>query len=177
MIATTYIYRTDLPTMTLVVNNGKLIALDWFTQKTKQLLCNLNAQATFFDLDALKNKQTDNLDTSVLLKTVTQLDEYFKGIRTDFDIELDISQGSAFQQMVWRELLKIPYGRTISYAKLAQNIGKPTAFRAVANANGQNPISLIIPCHRVIASDGSLGGYTGGVNIKQILLDLESFSH
>lgn len=176
MISTTYIYRTDLPMMTLVVNNGKLIALDWFTQKTERILGKLQAQADFVDIDTLKDDKSEDLDKVILLKIVNELDEYFSGTRTEFDIPLDISQGTSFQQKVWLELLKIPYGTTISYAKLAKNIGKPTAFRAVANANGRNPISLIIPCHRVIASDGGLGGYTGGLDIKRILLDLESHS-
>ncbi|WP_394261401.1 methylated-DNA--[protein]-cysteine S-methyltransferase [Moraxella boevrei] len=176
MISTTYIYRTDLPMMTLVVNNGKLIALDWFTQKTEKLLGKLQAQADFVDIDTLKDDKSEDLDKVILLKIVNELDEYFSGTRTEFDVPLDISQGTSFQQKVWLELLKIPYGTTISYAKLAKNIGKPTAFRAVANANGRNPISLIIPCHRVIASDGGLGGYTGGLDIKRILLDLESHS-
>ncbi|WP_019520537.1 methylated-DNA--[protein]-cysteine S-methyltransferase [Faucicola boevrei] len=174
MISTTYIYRTDLPMMTLVVNNGKLIALDWFTQKTERILGKLQAQADFVDIDTLKDDKSEDLDKVILLKIVNELDEYFSGTRTEFDVPLDISQGTSFQQKVWLELLKIPYGTTISYAKLAKNIGKPTAFRAVANANGRNPISLIIPCHRVIASDGGLGGYTGGLEIKRILLDLES---
>lgn len=176
MISTTYIYRTDLPMMTLVVNNGKLIALDWFTQKTERILGKLQAQADFVDIDTLKDDKSADLDKVILLKIVNELDEYFSGTRTEFDVPLDISQGTSFQQKVWLELLKIPYGTTISYAKLAKNIGKPTAFRAVANANGRNPISLIIPCHRVIASDGGLGGYTGGLDIKRILLDLESHS-
>lgn len=176
MISTTYIYRTDLPMMTLVVNNGKLIALDWFTQKTEKLLGKLQAQADFVDIDTLKDDKSADLDKVILLKIVNELDEYFSGTRTEFDVPLDISQGTSFQQKVWLELLKIPYGTTTSYAKLAKNIGKPTAFRAVANANGRNPISLIIPCHRVIASDGGLGGYTGGLEIKRILLDLESHS-
>ena len=84
-----------------------------------------------------------------------------------------MSLGTPFQQSVWRALQQIPYGQTISYAQLAQNIGKPTAYRAVANANGKNPLSIIIPCHRVVASDGSLGGYTGGLDKKRILLSIE----
>ena len=81
--------------------------------------------------------------------------------------------GTPFQQKVWASLQKIPYGKTISYAKLADNIDQPTAFRAVANANGKNPFSIIVPCHRVISSDGKLGGYTGGVDKKVYLLAIE----
>ncbi|MBR7539075.1 methylated-DNA--[protein]-cysteine S-methyltransferase, partial [Mycobacterium tuberculosis] len=92
------------------------------------------------------------------------------GQRQVFDMPIALYTGTPFQQTVWEALLKIPYGKTISYAQLANHIGQPTACRAVANANGKNPISLIIPCHRVIASDGKLGGYTGGIEIKQTLL-------
>ena len=84
-------------------------------------------------------------------------------------------QGTVFQKRVWQELQRIAYGQTISYAKQALRIGKPTATRAVANANGKNPISIIIPCHRVIRSDGSLGDYTGGIDKKQALLKIETW--
>lgn len=110
---------------------------------------------------------------TLLLTTITQLEQYFVGERHQFDIALDLSLGTPFQQSVWRALQQIPYGQTISYAQLAQSIGKPTAYRAVANANGKNPLSIIIPCHRVVASDGSLGGYTGGLDKKRLLLDIE----
>ena len=99
--------------------------------------------------------------------------EYTNGKRQYFDLPLDVSIGTPFQQKVWASLQKIPYGKTISYAKLADNIDQPTAFRAVANANGKNPFSIIIPCHRVISSDGKLGGYTGGVDKKAYLLAIE----
>lgn len=108
------------------------------------------------------------------LKEVTdQLGAYFFGTLTDFSVDFHLS-GTAFQQQVWKELLKIPYGETISYGDLANRLGNPGGMRAVGAANGQNPIPIIIPCHRVIAADGSLGGYTGGLKIKRQLLDLES---
>ncbi|WP_296274397.1 methylated-DNA--[protein]-cysteine S-methyltransferase, partial [Psychrobacter sp. UBA6730] len=90
---------------------------------------------------------------------------------------LDISLGTEFQQQVWRALQGIKHGETISYATLAQRVGNPKGFRAVANANGKNPFSIIIPCHRVIASDGKLGGYTGGLDKKAYLLALEGVSY
>lgn len=110
---------------------------------------------------------------ALLIETLQQLTAYFKGERQAFDLPLDISLGTEFQQRVWQQLQKIPHGETISYATLAQRVGNPKGFRAVANANGKNPFSIIIPCHRVIASDGKLGGYTGGLDKKTYLLALE----
>lgn len=102
----------------------------------------------------------------------TQLAEYFAGRRRDFDLPLDMV-GTPFQVAAWQALLDIPHGQTRSYAEQARQIGRPTAVRAVAAANGQNRISVIIPCHRVIGSDGSLTGYGGGMQRKQWLLALE----
>lgn len=101
-----------------------------------------------------------------------ELDEYFAGTRTSFDVPL-LPAGTALQQAVWKELQAIPTATTTSYTKIAQAIGKPQAVRAVASAIGRNPICIIIPCHRVVASDGSLGGYVAGLTRKQQLLDLE----
>jgi methylated-DNA-[protein]-cysteine S-methyltransferase len=101
-----------------------------------------------------------------------QLTEYFAGERQTFDVPLKLA-GTLFQQRVWQELARIPFGTTITYAQLAQRIGKPTASRAVGHANSRNPISIIVPCHRVIGADGKLTGYAGGVDKKQWLLALE----
>ncbi|MDP2363536.1 MAG: methylated-DNA--[protein]-cysteine S-methyltransferase [Ignavibacteria bacterium] len=101
-----------------------------------------------------------------------QLKEYFAGTRKEFDVPLDI-EGTDFQKRVWRELLKIPYGKTISYKALSEKLGDVKAIRAVGKANSQNPIAIIIPCHRVIGADGSLTGYAGGLAIKEKLLHLE----
>jgi methylated-DNA-[protein]-cysteine S-methyltransferase len=102
-----------------------------------------------------------------------QLAEYFAGERTEFDLPTD-GVGTPFQRSVWAELERIPYGETISYAELARRIGRPSASRAVGMANGRNPISIIVPCHRVVGADGSLTGYGGGVGRKRFLLELES---
>lgn len=176
MLTTTYQLSSTLPKITLVTKDGKLIALDWFTFKTEKILTQLTEQAEKIEPTDLA-KYAGNPNAQVLSQTIQQLDDYFTGKRQDFDIPLDLSTGTGFQQKVWQALLQIPYGQTISYAQLANNIGQPTACRAVANANGKNPISLIIPCHRVIASNGSLGGYTGGIEIKQTLLDVEQASY
>jgi methylated-DNA-[protein]-cysteine S-methyltransferase len=108
----------------------------------------------------------------ILAETSRQLGEYFKGERQQFDLPL-LLLGSEFQCSVWRQLQAIPFGTTLSYAGLATAIGKPNAHRAVANANGANALPIVIPCHRVIGSDGKLAGYTGGTHIKQHLLAVE----
>lgn len=134
-----------------------------------------------FDSNDAKFVGAEQLDPNsteqqLLLTTITQLQQYLQGTRRSFDLPIDITIGTEFQQKVWKALQKIPYGQTISYAKLADNIGQPTAFRAVANANGKNPFSVTIPCHRVIGSDGKLGGYTGGLDKKEYLLALEGIT-
>ena len=104
-------------------------------------------------------------DDAAFKDVVAQLDAYFAG-------ELEL-RGTPFQRRVWAGLLEIPYGETISYGELAQRIGRPKAFRAVGLANGRNPVAVIVPCHRVVAGDGTLGGYGGGLDRKAFLLDLE----
>ena len=105
-------------------------------------------------------------------EVVRQLDDYFRQERREFDLPL-APQGTAFQQTVWTALQAIPYGATISYRELAERIGRPAAVRAVGRANATNPIPIIIPCHRVIGSDGTLTGYGGGIEMKERLLKLE----
>ena len=102
-----------------------------------------------------------------------QLDEYFTGRRHAFELELDPA-GSEFERRVWTALTEIPYGETTSYGEIALRVGAPGAARAVGLANGRNPIAVVVPCHRVIGSDGSLTGYGGGLPRKRLLLDLES---
>jgi methylated-DNA-[protein]-cysteine S-methyltransferase len=112
---------------------------------------------------------------AILKKTKQQLEQYFAGKRTSFDVALDLV-GTEFQVKAWRALCRIPFGKTISYGQQAANIKKPKAFRAVGSANGKNPIPIIVPCHRVVASDGSLGGYSLGLKMKKQLLALEGVS-
>ncbi|HEX2039294.1 MAG TPA: methylated-DNA--[protein]-cysteine S-methyltransferase [Acidimicrobiales bacterium] len=111
-------------------------------------------------------------DDGIFPKVVDQLDAYFAGELTDFDVEIDLL-GTPFQKRVWSALLDIPYGATASYGDVAAAIGQPTACRAVGMANGRNPVAIIVPCHRVIGSGGTLTGYAGGLDRKRILLDLE----
>jgi len=182
IVTTTYFAQYKLLLIASAVSQeAKLVSLDWLAEgqvwyesksltplKKRHNLCDEDFK--FINKNSLsKEKPVDAL----LLTTITQLDQYLAGERQQFDMTLDWSLGTPFQQSVWRALQQIPYGQTISYAQLAQSIGKPTAYRAVANANGKNPFSIIIPCHRVVASDGSLGGYTGGLDKKRLLLGLE----
>ncbi|WP_046321240.1 methylated-DNA--[protein]-cysteine S-methyltransferase [Mycobacterium sp. UM_Kg1] len=111
-------------------------------------------------------------DDTAFAAAVEQLTDYFAGERTEFDLEYEMV-GTEFQRRVWTALLTIPYGQTRSYGQLALQIGAPTASRAVGLANGRNPLSIIVPCHRVIGSTGSLTGYGGGIDRKRALLDLE----
>jgi methylated-DNA-[protein]-cysteine S-methyltransferase len=108
----------------------------------------------------------------VLRPYVEQLDEYFSGQRREFTFPLDL-RGTDFQLACWRALLAIPYGETRTYADIARAVDKPTAFRAVGMANNRNPVAIVVPCHRVIASDGTLCGYGGGLEVKRKLLELE----
>ena len=101
-----------------------------------------------------------------------QLAEYFAGARQEFDVPLKLV-GTPFQQQVWRELVRIPFGTTITYAELARRVGKPSASRAVGHANGRNPVSILVPCHRVIGANGKLTGYAGGIDKKEWLLNWE----
>lgn len=110
---------------------------------------------------------------SILDECVKQLGEYFENKRTEFDLPLN-PIGTAFQRSVWEELQNIPFGKTISYMDLAKRLGDPKVIRAAGTANGKNPIAIIIPCHRVVGSDGSLTGYAGGLRRKQWLLNHES---
>ena len=118
------------------------------------------------------NRADWQLDESAFADTVEQLDEYFRGTRYEFDVDLDLV-GTAVQKNVWEALLTIPYGETRSYAEIASQIGAPGAFRAVGLANGHNPIGIIVPCHRVIGANGSLTGYGGGLDRKRMLLGME----
>ena len=109
----------------------------------------------------------------ILRRAVAQLEEYFAGTRTAFELPLDLQGGTLFQQSVWHALLAIPAGGTTSYGVLSRRIGQPAAVRAVGAAVGRNPISIVVPCHRVLGADGSLTGYAGGLQRKSALLQLE----
>lgn len=149
------IFTSPLGKITIQANQTQLLGL-WFETHTTMP-------------DALGERYDDH---PVLFAAKEQLAEFFTGQRTQFELPLK-TQGTDFQQRVWRALQDIPFGETWSYKQLAEHIGKPKAVRAVGAANGKNPISVIIPCHRVVANDGRLSGYAGGVERKRALLDLE----
>ncbi len=145
--------------------NGKLCLLDWQYRTKRQQID--ERVCKFF------NATYSEKNTPLLSLVIQQLDEYFLQKRKTFDIPL-VFAGSAFQQKVWDELMHIPYGKTISYIQLSQQLGNKQAIRAVASANGANAISIMVPCHRVIGSNGELTGYAGGLAAKKKLLKLEN---
>lgn len=124
---------------------------------------------------AIRARSVQPKEQPVLAALANQLAEYFAGVRRQFDLPLD-PLGTEFQRAVWDALREIPFGTTRSYAQQAAMIGRPDAVRAVGAANGKNPISIVIPCHRVIGSNGSLTGFAGGIAVKRYLLELESQS-
>lgn len=117
-------------------------------------------------------KDDSQLIPAELKECVYQLDEYFKGIRKEFGLKLN-PQGSEFQKKVWNQLLTVPFGKTASYLQISKQLGDSNATRAVGNANGSNPISIVVPCHRIIGSNGKLTGYSGGLWRKEWLLNHE----
>lgn len=124
-------------------------------------------------LPMLSDLKGSSKESKILARASQQLSEYLKGQRKDFDLPLS-TEGTAFQRKVWKALQSIPYGKTVSYRDIALRIKNKNATRAVGNANAKNPLCIIVPCHRVIAADGSLGGYSGGLKIKIRLLEIES---
>jgi methylated-DNA-[protein]-cysteine S-methyltransferase len=144
--------------MLLVASEHGLRSIDFDYEKKKLAAARQNPEMTESD--------------AALVETHRQLDEYFAGARREFTMPLDL-KGTDFQLRCWNALLAIPYGETRSYADQARAVGSPRGFRAVGMANHDNPIPIIVPCHRVITSDRKLGGYGGGLNVKEKLLELE----
>lgn len=157
-------YESPCGTLLLGSFDDKLCLCDWQVEKHRD-----HADRR---LKRVLNAEFEDGTSDVIEEAVTQLDEFFAKKRQAFSIPL-LFVGTDFQKTVWRELLTIPYGETISYGDMARRIGMPKAVRAVANANGANAISIFAPCHRVIGSDGSLTGYGGGLAAKKMLLELE----
>lgn len=148
---TRYVPPFGLPVMTLVAKDNCLVAALWQDLARQHTIC----------------------QTPVLQQTIQELDEYFAGERQHFDIAIDVTCGSEFQKQVWQQLGLIAYGQTLSYQEVAKQINRPNAYRAVGNANGKNPLAIIIPCHRVVKQGGDLGGYSAGSSVKKTLLWLE----
>ena len=127
----------------------------------------------FQNAKGAKKPPRDSVESKAPFKQAArQLDAYFRGELKDFDLSLSPA-GTVFQRSVWKALRRIPYGKTISYGELAKRLGRPTASRAVGAANGRNPLPIVVPCHRVVGSDGRLTGYYGGTHLKEFLLKLE----
>ena len=152
-----------------------LVKRNFFIAKSGDAVCELS----FLDdekrfVEGLKKQFGDDISYSglELNKEINQILEYFRGKREKFNIKFSL-QGTNFQKKVWLEMLKIPYGKTISYSELAKKIKNKNALRAVGTACGKNPVPVIIPCHRVISKDGSLGGFGGGLELKSKMLELE----
>lgn len=159
-------YHSPCGTLLIASYEGQICLCDWeinrHRQQTDYRICRaLNAQYV---------KQT----SEVINQACVELDEYFQGNRATFSVPLLMAIGTPFQHRVWQCLAQVPYGTTISYAEEARRLGNAAAVRAVASANGANPLSILVPCHRVISSHGTLGGYAGGLSAKRFLLDLET---
>ena len=157
-------YQTSVGEIILGAFEGKLCMADWRYRKMRNRIDSR--------LQKVLKAECVEQDSPVLEQTRMQLDEYFHRERKTFDIPL-LMVGTDFQKQVWQRLINIPYGTTASYLELSQSIGNEKAVRAVASANGANAISIMIPCHRIIGSDGSLVGYAGGLAAKKKLLQLE----
>jgi methylated-DNA-[protein]-cysteine S-methyltransferase len=156
-VRNTLVMSSPVGKLTLVASSKGLVAID-VRNNAKRVVTAKDASAQ-----------------GILIETKQQLEQYFAGKRATFDVALDLV-GTEFQLQAWRALCRIPFGKTISYGQQAKNIKNPKAFRAVGSANGKNPIPIIVPCHRVVASDGSLGGYSLGLKMKKQLLALEGVS-
>ncbi|MDE6310068.1 MAG: methylated-DNA--[protein]-cysteine S-methyltransferase [Muribaculaceae bacterium] len=163
-IATILTFESPVGPLLLGEAGGQVCLCDWIKSKNHDAKVKNIAHRLQVSLHKGSNP--------TLLMATEQLQEYFEGQRTEFDLPVAMC-GTNFQKEVWRQLLRVQYGTTDTYAHIAHAIGRPTAVRAVANAIGANPISIIVPCHRIIGSDGSLTGYAGGLKAKQYLLALE----
>jgi len=158
-------YKTKYAEFIIGSYNGKLCMLDFRYRKMRKTVDNR--------IKKTLNAEFIEKDDELLKETRKQLNEYFDMKRREFDIPI-LMLGTEFQKSVWKALLKITYGKTASYLELSKIIGKEKAVRAVANANGANSIGIIIPCHRIIGSNGELTGYAGGLALKKRLLELEN---
>ncbi len=157
-------HKTTIGELIIGSFEGEICILDFRYRKMRNRVDNRIKKGLKADFIEQEDK--------IIQETKTQVDEYLQGKINKFTIPI-LMVGSDFQKRVWKALLSVPYGKTVSYLELAKKIGNPKGIRAVANANGANAISLIIPCHRIIASDGRIGGYGGGLSAKKTLLEIE----
>lgn len=156
-----YVFKrmpSPVGTLTLIASGDKLCAILWENERLNRVRI---------------GPLQEDIHSPLLQETERQLQQYFAGEREHFDLPLDFV-GTEFQQKVWQALLTIPFGETRSYSQIAEQIGSPKAVRAVGAAVGRNPLSVVVPCHRVVGTDGSLTGYAGGLDRKKSLLNLEN---
>jgi len=152
-------HESPVGPLTLVASDTGLVAVLWPNDPEGRVRFN--------------DEIVDQPGHPILSAAAAQLDEYFAGDRQDFDLPLDM-RGTAFQVEAWHALTTIPFGETASYAQQAARIGRPKAVRAIGSANGRNPLSIVVPCHRVVGANGSLSGFAGGLDAKRFLLNHES---
>jgi methylated-DNA-[protein]-cysteine S-methyltransferase len=157
-------WKSPVGELILMATEDKLCLCDW---KYRKMRASIDKRILDFYRTEIREERNE-----IINQTINQLNDYFEKKRRDFDIPLELI-GTDFQQSVWQELLRIPYGKKISYLQLSKNLGDEKAIRAAATANGANGISILIPCHRVIGSDGALTGYAGGLPAKKKLLIIE----
>jgi O-6-methylguanine DNA methyltransferase len=162
------IFKSQIGPLFLAASERGLVALEFDARLPGQQTIRPNPRNLRTETNAVKFAES----ADALLPNVLELKEYFDGQRREFSFPLDL-RGTDFQLACWRALLKIPYGETRTYADIARAVGSPQGFRAVGMANNRNPIAIVVPCHRVIASDGTLCGYGGGLDLKRKLLELE----
>jgi O-6-methylguanine DNA methyltransferase len=168
------VFNAPVGPLFLAASGNGLVALEFDARRPGQQTIRPNPRDLRAEKSANGKAAAVQFEQSAgaLERYVNELEEYFAGQRREFSFALDL-RGTDFQVACWRALLKIPYGETRSYADIARAVDRPTGFRAVGMANNRNPIAIVVPCHRVIASDGTLCGYGGGLDIKRKLLELE----
>ncbi len=168
----TYLYKSSFGELLIGEFENKLVLCDWKYRKMRESID--KRLSTFFNAKFIE--VNDSSQHPIIQQTISQLETYFDNQLQTFDIPLQFA-GTPFQMSVWRALLQIPFGKTTSYLQLSRALGDEKAIRAVASANGANAISIIVPCHRVVGSNGELTGYAGGIPAKQKLIKLENKSN
>jgi O-6-methylguanine DNA methyltransferase len=162
------VFHSIVGPLFLAASDKGLVALEFDARLPEQQTIRPNPRDLRAESKSVRFEQADG----AMHEYVRELEEYFAGTRREFNFPLDL-RGTEFQLTCWRALLTIPYGKTRTYADIARAVGRPQGFRAVGMANNRNPVAVVVPCHRVIASDGTLCGYGGGLEIKRKLLELE----
>ena len=157
-----YLRRLETPIgeLRLIASDEGLVAVLWPNETPNRV--------------RLESEPIETAAHPILDDCAAQLGEYFAGERRSFELPLDLRGGTEFQQAAWQALADIPFGETVSYSQQAQRIGRPKAVRAIGAANGRNPLSIVLPCHRVVGANGALTGFAGGVETKRFLLELEA---